>query len=423
MHIAYIHQHFSTTHGTTGTRSYEMSLRLIEAGHRVTMICGDYASGDATRASTTGSLGGVKVCDMDGIRIVHVHVPYSDQMGFARRVLAFLHFAREAGHLASKLDADLVLASSTPLTVGLAGLRAKDRLKIPFVFEVRDLWPAVPIAMGALRNPLLRWYARRMEARIYNGADRIIALSPGMRDGVCDLGYSRRRISLIPNACDLDLFTPSDEPLEDPRFGSPDACRFLFAGAHGLVGGLNAILDAVGELKRRNERRIRIVFVGQGRERARLMTRSRCEGLDPWITWVGPMSKIELARVMPRMNVGLMTVRPIPALFAASPNKFFDYIASGLPVVMNYPGWLADLVRDHDCGIAVPADDPSALADAMVFLRDDADQRARMGRRARELAETEFSRDELAHRFVGVLEATHEEHAGAKRSAIAVPQS
>ncbi len=423
MHIAYIHQHFSTTRGTTGTRSYEMSRRLIEAGHRVTMICGAYASGDVTATQRARSPEAVASCDVDGISVLRIPVPYGDQMGFARRVQAFLRFAGKAGRLASGLDADLVLASSTPLTVGLAGLHAKDRLKIPFVFEVRDLWPAVPIAMGALRNPLLRWYARRMESRIYDEADRIIALSPGMRDGVCERGYPPSRVSLIPNACDLDLFTPTREPLDDPRFGSPDACRFLFAGAHGLVGGLDAILDAVVELRRRNEKGIRIVFVGQGRERARLMERSRYEGLDPWVTWVGPLSKIELARVMPRMNVGLMTVRNIPALFAASPNKFFDYLASGLPILMNYPGWLADLVRDHACGIAVPPDDPPAFADAMVFLRDDAEQRSRMGVRARELAETEFSRDELAQRFVGVLEEACEEHDGAKRSTVVVPQS
>lgn len=404
MHVVYIHQHFSTTQGSTGTRSYEMSLRLIEAGHRVTMICGSYASADGSPQESTGAAGGVVESDVDGIRVLRVGEPYADNMSFARRVGAFLRFARAAGRLACAVDGDLVLASSTPLTVGLAGLRAKKRRNIPFVFEVRDLWPEVPIAMGALRNPLLRWYARRLEKRIYKGADRVIALSPGMRDGVCRVGYPRGLVTVIPNACDLELFEPGGSVVDDPRFGSADECRFLFAGAHGLVGGLDAILDAVVELKRCGDSGIRVVFVGRGRERDRLMRRSRDEGLDPWISWVGPLSKIELARVMPAMNVGVMTVRNIPALFAASPNKFFDYIASGLPVLMNYPGWLADLVREHHCGLVVPQDDPAAFARAMVYLRDDPDMRRQMGRRSRALAEAEFSRDALARRFIEVLE-------------------
>jgi len=390
MHVAYIHQHFSTQQGTTGTRSYEMGLRLIGAGHRVTMICGAYASADEHREAESGSHGAVEESHIDGIRVLRVCEPYADNMGFARRVQTFMRFARAAGRLASNIEADLVLASSTPLTVGLAGLRVKRNRNIPFVFEVRDLWPDVPIAMGALPNPLLCWYARRMEVRIYRGADRIIALSPGMRDGIGRRGYPRSHISLIPNACDLELFKPGDKVIVDRRFGSPDECRFLFAGAHGLVGGLDAILDAVAILRQRNETGIRVVFVGRGRERDRLMERSKAEGLDPWISWIGPLSKIDLALVMPAMDAGVMTVRNIPALFAASPNKFFDYIASGLPVLMNYPGWLADLVVEQECGLIVPQENPDAFADAMVQLRDDTESRTRMGRHARELAEARF---------------------------------
>ncbi len=116
MHVAYIHQHFSTPKGATGTRSYEMSKRLIAAGHRVTMICGDYAVGD--RPAATGP--GVNEYEVDGIRVLRMPEPYSNEMSFARRALAFGRFARKAAPLAAATNADLVFATSTPLTAGLA---------------------------------------------------------------------------------------------------------------------------------------------------------------------------------------------------------------------------------------------------------------------------------------------------------------
>jgi glycosyltransferase involved in cell wall biosynthesis len=143
--------------------------------------------------------------------------------------------------------------------------------------------------------------------------------------------------------------------------------------------------------------------------------------LDPWVSWIEPLNKIELASIMPMMDVGVMTVRNVPALFAASPNKFFDYVASGLPVLMNYPGWLEDLIHQYDCGLSVQPDDPQAMAQAMISLRDDAAMRARMGRNARDLAEAEFSRDDLARQFVQVMEVTYAECEGAPRTVVVAP--
>jgi len=180
MHVAYIHQHFSTMHGASGTRSYEMSKRLMRAGHRVTMICGAYAYGGVTSDRHRR----VTEHDVDGIRVLCVAEPYGNEMGFTRRLMAFGRFARTATRVVSKLDADLVFATSTPLTVGIPGMKGAKRLRVPFVFEVRDLWPELVIAMGMLRNPLLVAYARRLERKIYRAAQRVIALAPGIKEGI-----------------------------------------------------------------------------------------------------------------------------------------------------------------------------------------------------------------------------------------------
>ncbi|NLE56832.1 MAG: glycosyltransferase family 4 protein [Planctomycetes bacterium] len=403
MHVIYIHQHFSTRRGATGTRSYEMSRRLIAAGHRVTMICGAYGHGDLGDAGDGGA--GVSEYDIDGIRVLRVAERYSNQMGFLRRVLAFGRFARAAARLACGLDGDLVFATSTPLTVGMPGMKAARRLGVPFVFEVRDLWPELPIALGVVRNPLVKAHLRRMERRIYRAAHRIIALAPGIKEGICRTGFPADRVEMIPNCSDLDLFRPTDEPLGDPRFGGPRDLKLVFTGAHGLANGLDAVLDAAALLKNRGEQGIRFVFIGEGGQRERLMCRSEREGLNALITWLPPMPKEELAVVLPRMDAGMMILKNVPAFYyGTSPNKFFDYIACGLPVLNNYPGWLADMIASNRCGLALKPDDPEAFADAVVWMRDHRPELKEMGRRARELAEREFGRERLGDQFVCTLE-------------------
>jgi glycosyltransferase involved in cell wall biosynthesis len=404
MHVAYIHQHFSTTKGTTGTRSYAMSRRLIAGGHRVTMVCGVYDVGGLKSEANER----VTQTELDGIPVICINEPYSNRMGFLRRLQAFGRFAGEATKVVSKLDADLVFATSTPLTVGIPGMKAAKRLGVPFVFEVRDLWPEVPIAIGVLKNPALIWYAKRLERRIYRAADHIIALSPGMKEGILATGYPSERVTMIPNGCDLDVFQPSDEPLTDERFGKPGDFRLIFTGAHGLANGLDAVLDAAAELKRRRARGVRFVFLGTGREKPRLMQRSVDEGLSDLTVWVDPISKLELARVLPRMDVGMMILKNLPAFYyGTSPNKFFDYIASGLPVLNNYPGWIADMIREHRCGVVVEPDNPAAFADAVLDLREKGTELKAMGQRACRLAETQFAREKLASSFVETLERTH----------------
>jgi glycosyltransferase involved in cell wall biosynthesis len=384
-----------------------MSRRLIRAGHRVTMICGQYAAGD--RAEET--VGRVSESAVDGIRVLRVAEPYGNPMSFGRRLLAFGRFARTATKLVGRLDADLVFATSTPLSVGIPGMKGARRLGVPFVFEVRDLWPELAIALNVLKNPALVWYARRLERRIYRAADRIIALAPGIRDGICATGYRVDRVDLIPNCADLELFRPSDELPADERFGAASDLRLVFTGAHGLANGLDAVLDAAAELKRRGEKGVRFVLIGQGGLKDRLMERGRREGLDSLVSWVDSVPKEELARILPRMDVGMMILKNVAAFYyGTSPNKFFDYLACGLPVLNNYPGWVAGLIEKHECGVVVPPDDAAAFADAVVHLRDHRDELPEMGRRARKLGEERFSRDRLADQFVAVLERAHGAH-------------
>jgi len=400
MHVAYIHQHFATPDKPGGTRSYEFSRRLLARGHRVTLIAGGHRlmqPGAAPQEPVTE-------LDIDGIEAKYVNVYYSNELGAFRRWIAFSRFARAAEALAVRSGADLVFATSTPLHVGKPGMRAARRLGAPFVFEVRDIWPKLLIEMGVLRNPLVKWRMRQMELSFYRAAERVIVLAPGMTGHICDSGVPREKITFIPNCCDLDLFGPDRTPSDHPVVHD-DAFRLVFTGAHGRANGLDAVLDAAVELKRRGVSGVRFVLIGSGGMKPRLMERAREEDLGGLTAFHPPVSKIELAGILAHVDVGMQILANVPGFYnGTSPNKFFDYIASGLPVLNNYPGWLAELIESNNCGVVVPPDDPSAFADAVLRMRDHPDELQTMGRNARALAEREFSRDMMGERFAEALE-------------------
>ncbi len=397
MRVTYIHQHFATPDDAYGTRSYEMSQRLIAAGHQVTMICG-----------ATASAGGddrVHESNVDGIRVLRVSQSYGNAMGIGARSASFARFAATACRIGSSAPSDLVFATSTPLTVALPGAWGSFRRRVPFVFEVRDLWPELPIAMGLITNPVIANSLRGLERFAYRRADHVIALSPGMKAGIERAGVAADRVELIPNASDVALFQPTDQPVTDPAFGEPSELRVCFPGAHGQANGLDAVLDSLAELKRRGETGIRVILIGDGSMKPQLVQRAEADGLHDYVTFVDPLPKRTLASLLPGFDAGLMTLANVPEFgYGTSPNKFFDFLACGLPVINNYPGWVADLLTEHDCGVVAAPDNPGSLADAFVQLRDRPADRRRQGANARALAETHFDREVLAAKFVDLLE-------------------
>ena len=403
MRILYFHQHFSTPDGSTGTRSYEMAQALIARGHQVTMVCG---SGQLAASGLAGTpVNGVRRGIVDGIDVVELCLPYSNYDGFAKRAWIFLLYAWRSTMLALHLDYDLLFATSTPLTAGIPGIIMKPLRRKPFVFEVRDLWPELPREMGVITNPVVLKAMDILELLSYRSANACIGLSPGIVRGITRRGVPAERVSMIPNGCDLGLFTPAlrSEAATVDGIGAGDFVA-IFCGAHGIANGLDAVLDAAKVLKRRGADHIKMLLVGDGKLKPRLKERAREEGLDNCI-FCNPMPKHQLSKVTASVDVGLMILANVPAFYyGTSPNKFFDYIASGLPVLNNYPGWLAGIIEENGCGVAVPPDNPEAFADALIQLRDSAARRREMGVKARSLAEAQFNREDLADRFVTFLE-------------------
>lgn len=411
MKILYFHQHFCTPKGSSGTRSYEFARALISRGHAVTMVCGTGAHGglnlplDTKKAWMRG--------DVDGIDVIALPLQYSNEDGILKRCLTFLRFAWRSIRVALTESYDLVFATSTPLTAAVPGIFARWIRRKPFIFEVRDLWPELPKALG-MKNPILLAGMSLLEWTGYRSCRAAIGLSPGIVDGIHKRSRPDLPVAMIPNGCDLDVFNPSRrQRLELPGI---EEGKFVagFTGAHGVANGLDAILDAAAVLKKRGNEKIRITLIGDGKVKPALVKHAQREGLDNCL-FLPPMPKMEIAKVTASLDVGLMVLKDVPAFYyGTSPNKFFDYISSGLPVVNNYPGWLANMIEENGCGMAVPPRNAEAFADALEALAKDQELCRRMGVAARVLAEREFSREQLATRFCEWVE----EHGQLQLSAV-----
>lgn len=408
MKVLYFHQHFSSPNGSAGIRSYCMSQCLIERGHDVTLICGSYLGADTglTGPFVNGQRRGV----VDGIDIVEFELTYANADGFLKRAITFLKYAVRGLKLVFTEEYDLVFATTTPLTAGIPGIVARWLRNKIFIFEVRDLWPELPKAMGVITNPFILGLMSLLEWVSYHSAHHIIALSPGILEGIKQRGITLDKISLVPNGCDLDIFDAEVKAWRPDRISDADLL-VLFAGTHGVANGLDNVLDAASELNSRGRNDIKFLLLGQGKLKQSLMKRVTREGLDN-VIFHKPINKKMLAGLMSSTDVGLQTLANFPAFYyGTSPNKFFDYISAGVPVLNNYPGWLADLIQANDCGFVVPPDDPIAIADVLEnSARNRLDLKFK-GSKARALAVEKFDRKVLASQWVDQLEAKFMEKA------------
>lgn len=400
MRILYFHQHFSTPSGSTGTRSYEMARALIKTGHEVTMVCGSYSGGVSglTNSFSRGKRSGL----VDGIKVIELRLAYSNYDSFIKRSWTFFKFAARSMEIVLQEPFDLVFSTTTPLTAGLPGIAARWLCSKRFVFEVRDLWPELPKAMGVISNPVVLWLMSLLEWISYRSAHACIGLSPGIVEGIKNRSYKGQQLAMIPNGCDLDLFS-GDRPRKPGPVRDSDVMA-VFTGAHGIANGLDAVLNAAAILKKRGRNDIKMVFIGDGRLKPALRQQAEEKQLTNCL-FLDPLPKSDLVRYMQGANIGLMILANVPAFYyGTSPNKFFDYLSVGLPVLNNYPGWLADMIQEHDCGFVVKPDNALDFADALEYAADHPEKLKEKGLNAQRLAREQFDRKILASEFVACLE-------------------
>jgi glycosyltransferase involved in cell wall biosynthesis len=392
MHILYLHQYFCPPGGAGNNRSLELSEAWVAAGHQVTMVCSTAYFPERERNKGLDLHLTCKGIDVHALAVEYAHL-----MPFGQRVRAFLKFYRRALRLAKGLPKpDLIYASSTPLTVGELGRKLAKHWRIPFVFETVDVWPDVPIGMGIIRNPWLKVWLHRRTNLIYADAAAIVALSDGMKAQILQAGVAPDKVQVVYNGTNLQAFPYVERP---QRVG----VHVIYTGTVGLANGAHAIVLLCALLEARGRQDIRVTIIGGGNDLARVQGQAAQLCLSN-LTFRETVPKEQVAALLAEADIGLVTFAPYPVLEANSANKFYDYLASGLPVVINYRGWQASYLRDRDCGLSSDMGDLEGLYANIIALADDPDRRQRMGQNGRRLAEDFFDRGRLQADLIKLFE-------------------
>lgn len=402
MKILYFHQYFTTPAEAGGVRSYWIAKHLAQKGHEVHIITSDRRFPPRFK--------GWRTTHLDGFWVHWLPVPYSNHMSFQRRIRAFLHFSVAAALKARKIPADVVFATSTPLTIALPAIYVARQQHIPMVFEVRDLWPEVPVAYGAIRGPLVP-LAYWLERFAYRHSSSVIALSPDMKAGVERTGYPSSKIAVIPNMADIETFRISAEKGQTFRKKFPwlqERPLVVYIGTIGHVNGVDYLVRLAAKVWNLAPE-VRFLVVGDGARREDV--RTLAQHLDVWkrnFFMLPPIPKQDIPMVLSAADVATSLFINLKALWANSANKFFDALASGTPIAINYLGWQADLLRRSGAGIVLPAEDVKAAAqDLTQFLRD-AKRLQKASNAASQLA-LQFSRQNLVQEVEKVLMETYQD--------------
>lgn len=396
-HVLLLHQHFVLGDEAGGTRHVELIRHLRRSGLRVTVVSGgvSYLTGERQAAGRVE----------EGLEVIPARMYAGGSQGFVSRVLSFLSFSASA--LLSGLGvrgADVVWGTSPPLFQALGAL-ALARLKgVPFVLEVRDLWPDFAVQLGVLRSPVLIRAARWAERLLYHQADAIVVNSPGFTPHLAACGVPEERVALVPNGVEVDDFDPSGrgEAFRRELGVGPGDVLVLYAGAHGVPNDLDTLLDAARQLG--DDRRVRVALVGGGRDKARAVERARALGLDN-VTFVPAQPKERMPEVLAAADVCVALLKAIPLFDTTYPNKVFDYMAAGRPTVLAIDGVIRRVIEAAEGGIFAPPGDASAMARAVRRYADDPELRRRHGARAREYVASHFRRSDHAETLRRVLEA------------------
>ncbi len=397
MHILYIHQHFATPAGSTGTRSYEFARRWVKAGHKVTLITGYY------------DIGGLQVNKalyqkqtIEGINVVVVGTKYSNKQSYICRIISFMSFCLLSIYAGLRtIDVDVIYATSTPLTVGIPAMFIKWLRKVPFVFEVRDQWPEIPIKLGIIKNSFLIKTLLWLEKTIYKSCSSIVSLSQGQADGIKEVLTDEKPITVIPNSCDVDVFRPEiDGSGIRQKRGWGDKLVLIHTGAMGKVNGLQFVIEAADKLKDHSD--IIFVLIGDGNQKSSLENEVKKRGLAN-VEILSSVPKRELPEYYAAADTGLVIIGNYPIIEHNSANKFFDSLSAGRPVLINYSGWQRKILEENEAGFGCDLYNLEKFVEKVLYLNSHRQQVKQMGRNARRVAIEKFNRDKLAKQALEII--------------------
>ena len=401
MHILLIHQAFATLNEPGGTRHHELARYLTERGHRITVLAGQVSYLTGREGSRKGWL--VKDAPEPGLEIWRCYSLPGWHRSFLLRALSFISFSLSSFLVGLRIsNIDLVWGTSPPILQGASSLLLARTKRAKFLFEVRDLWPAFAIAVGVPKIPLLIRASEWLERFLYRHADRVVVNSPGFVEHV--RGRGAGVVDLIPNGADARMFDPKATGSAFRRaHGLEGRFVVLYAGAHGMSNDLDVLLQAAARLSRYDG--IAFVLVGDGKEKPSLQDSSLGMGLVN-LQFIPPVSKAEMPGVLAAADACIAILKPLEMYKTTFPNKVFDYMAAGKPVILAIDGAIREVVEGAGAGLFVSPGDPAALAEEVLQLVADRRRGEAMGRAGRACLEQQFDRPLIAAKMEEAMQAT-----------------
>src|SRR5690606_1240414 len=394
--LVYIHQFFRFPDSRGGTRSYDLSKQFIKQGYEVVVLT----------STNISSNGGWKYYKRDGISVYEIYIPYDNSFNKFQRVASFVKFLIKTTIKLLSIKSDIVLATSTPLTIGIPALINKWFKKTPFIFEVRDVWPEAVIAIGAIRNKLVKNVLYSLEKIIYKNAHTIVPLSTDMQKSIVSRfpEFKNKSNVVIENIAEVNRFQSNVQPISIEKIlGFQPRFSVLYAGTFGKVNGLHKFIE-LAEKTILLDDKVVYILLGEGAEKQNVIKFAKDKNLlNRNVFILNSITKNELPSWYKSVSMGASFVIDIPELWANSANKFFDTLASAKPILINHEGWQAETIRTKSVGYILPYEITEVEANRFVDYTKNFNLISQQELNALELAKEKYSLEVASNKYIKLL--------------------
>lgn len=397
MKIVYFYQYFSTPKGSWGTRVYEFAREWVKQGHDVTVVTSIYSKSDLKAEKF------IEDQYFEGIHVKVLNVTIDNKQPFLKRIWSFILYSILSCYYALMLKADVVIASSGPITVGIPGLIARYVRGRKLVFETRDLWPEGAIELGIIKSSFMQKISYWFERQCYKASSFIVTLSPGMTQNI-KRRFNIANVDDVTNAANIPLFST---PMPFTSTNLTPKSYAIYTGNIGMVNNSYWLYEAAKILKDKGREDIVILLVGEGQQREELVALAKEQNVVNFIR-LGLMPKNDLIAYIQQSFVSLVPLKGTPVLDTSSPNKFFESLAAGIPVIQNTQGWMKDFLQEHKVGFTLDPNDPEQLATKLIWMKDHPEESTEMGINGLSIAKSFFDKDYLANKMLNILKGVHE---------------
>lgn len=403
MKILFFTHYFPPEGNAPASRTYENCRRWVRDGHAVTVVTG--APNHPAGVLYAGYRNRLRAREsLDGIEVVRVWTYLAANKGTLLRILNYVSYMVTAVLLTLREPRpDVVIGTSPQFFCGWAGAIAARLKRARFVLEIRDIWPESIVAVGALRNRALLRFLEWLERRMYATADHIVTVGEGYRDRLLAKGVTSERISIVMNGVDRELFRPNGPDRELlAQWGLEGRFVVSYSGTIGMACGLEVVLDAAEELRRRGRRDVAFLLVGDGAIREELSAEARRRGLDK-VVFTGRQDKARMPAFLSISDACLVHLRATELFATVMPSKLFEAMGMARPIIIGVAGQAQRIVEAAGAGIAIEPEDAAALVTAILHLADDPALRRRMGESGYRYVVEHYDRDRLARDYLQVL--------------------